>query len=132
LNRDDQSQIPSQRFPRGLNCQLGTSVIVGERVWNVECRFRVRIGPLSWKEFQRFTPTGEWLVPLCQLTRCYVGPELDFDVQPVLRASEVPFCRAGGEKSASSRLGWNTWLCSKTPGRDADDAVFSLEGNPQR
>jgi len=104
--------------------------VVGERVWSIENKFRVRLGPVGYEQFCRFTPMGEGLMPLCQFVRSYVGPEFDFDVQPVLRAQEVPECRLGGDVMAGSRLGWNTWLRSKTLPKDADEAVFVNEGYP--
>ena len=55
-------------------------------------------------------------------------PAVDFDVQPVLEAAEVPWCRLGGDRADPSRLGWNTWVRSRPFDHDVDDAVFSLEG----
>ena len=104
--------------------------MVGDRVWSVENKFRVRLGPLDYERFCRFTHMGEYLLPLCQLVRSYVGPEFDSDVQPVLRAEEAPECRLGGDILDGSRLGWNTWLRSKPLPKDADEAVFVNEGHP--
>jgi len=130
LSSEDQSRTPWAREPDGRNCQLGWNVVVGQRVWSVENKFRVRLGPLGYEQFCRFTPNGDGLVPLCQLVRSYVGPEFDFDVQPVLKAEETPWCRAGGDESAASRLGWNTWLRSRPMPKDADEAVFVNDGYP--
>ncbi|MBC8874494.1 MAG: type VI secretion system baseplate subunit TssG [Planctomycetes bacterium] len=130
LSLDDQSCTPSAIEPDGRNCQLGFNVVVGERVWSVENKFRVRLGPVGYEQFCRFTPMGEGLMPLCQLVRSYVGPEFDFDIQPVLRAQEAPECKIGGDIMAGSRLGWNTWLRSKPLPKDADEAVFVNEGYP--
>lgn len=107
----------------GLNNQLGVSVVVGERVWDIQSKFRLQVGPLSYADFKRFQPNGDALKPLCQLTRCYVGPEFEFDVQLLLRAEEVP--GAVGAKKAC--LGWNTWVKAGETPRNADDAVFSLK-----
>ena len=130
LSAEDQTQMPAARDPDGRNCRLGWDVVVGQRVWSVENKFRVRLGPLDYESFCRFTPLGDGLVPLCQLIRCRVGPEFDFDIQPVLKADEVPWCRAGGDERSASRLGWNTWLRSRPMPADGDEAVFVNEGNP--
>jgi type VI secretion system protein ImpH len=130
LSEEDQSALPSPRRPRGLNTALGLNVVAGERVWGVESRFRIRFGPLGYREFCRFLPSGDALRPVCQMVRSYVGPEFDFDVQPVLRAEEVPWCRLGGEEDPPPRLGWNTWIRSGALRQDVSDAVFSLEGLP--
>jgi type VI secretion system protein ImpH len=123
LSDEDTARIAGRD---GRNNQPGQTLIVGRRVWDVQSKFRVRVGPLSYADFRRLMPSGDGLRPLCQLARMYVGPELDFDVQPVLRAAEVPPCRLrwGGERS---RLGWNTWVHSRPMTRDVDDAVFGLD-----
>ncbi|MHC4398295.1 MAG: type VI secretion system baseplate subunit TssG [Planctomycetota bacterium] len=127
LSRDDQSALPQPEFPEGLNNQLGLSVVVGERVWDVESKFRVRLGPLPYRQFREFFPTGGALLPLCQLARSYVGPQFDFDVQPVLIADEVPRCILGGDGPDAAHLGWNTWVRSGSFDHDVDDALFSLQ-----
>jgi type VI secretion system protein ImpH len=125
LSREDQSALPNDERPEGLNCQLGRNVIVGERVWDIEGKFRVRLGPLGIEDFHRFTPDGDALKPLCDVIRTYAGSQFDFDVQPVLKAAEVPWCRLGGGESPS-QLGWNTWIRCKEFDDDVDDAVFTL------
>jgi len=130
LSEEDQSALPSARWPRGLNARLGVEVVVGERVWDIEGKFRVRLGPIGYRQFRRLTPAGDALNPLCQMIRCYAGPQFDFDVQPVLKAAEVPWCRLGGDGSDPSHLGWNTWVRSREFDHDVSDAVFSREGLP--
>jgi type VI secretion system protein ImpH len=132
LSEDDQSRLSSGFTFEHFNNQLGENVVIGERVWGVENNFRVRLGPLGYASFRRFSPLGDQLVPLCQLIRAYAGCEFDFDIQPVLRAEEVPETQLAGDGRAPSCLGWNTWLHSGSYPRDADDAVFTCEGWPSR
>lgn len=106
----------------GRNNQLGNGMVVGRRVWDIQGRFRLRLGPLGYEEFVRLMPQGDKFRPLSQLTRLYVGAEFDFDIQPVLKKEEVPMCRLG--KAAGGRLGWNTWIKTKEMAKDADQAVF--------
>jgi type VI secretion system protein ImpH len=131
LHREDRSQTSSDQFPQGRNCQLGRNVTVGQRVWSVENKFRVRLGPLTYDQFSRFLPGRPGLVSLCQLARTYVGAEFDFDVQPVLEASEVPRCQVGRPVQHASCLGWNTWLRSRPMPGDAADAIFEHSGYPE-
>ncbi len=130
LSEEDQSRMPTADEPQGQNMQLGVNVVVGERVWSIESKFRIRLGPLTYRQFQRLTPRGDTLVPLSQMIRTYAGPELDFDVQPVLLADEVPACQLGGDDSDPSCLGWNTWLSSQPLADDVDEAVFVHSGSP--
>jgi type VI secretion system protein ImpH len=128
LSEDNQSSLPCARWPQGLNTQLAADAIIGERVWDVEGKFRVRVGPLGYAAFRRLMPSGDALRPLWQMIRTYAGPQFEFDVQVVLQAAEVPPCILGADPSNRFLLGWNTWILSKQVDHDVSDAVFSLEG----
>jgi type VI secretion system protein ImpH len=117
----------------GANGQLAVNAVAGERVWDVASRFRLRLGPLRWDQFEAFlpdrtpAPARKALFILSQLVRLYVGPDLDFDVQLVLRARDVPECRLAADAVPGPYLGWNTWVRSAPLRRDADDAVFASQ-----
>ncbi|MFH1268259.1 MAG: type VI secretion system baseplate subunit TssG [Planctomycetota bacterium] len=127
LQADDQSSLPSAERPQGQNTRLGENVVVGERVWDVEGKLRVRLGPVGYADFRRFLPAGEALPPICQMVRTYVGPQFDFDVQLVLKGPEAPWCRLGGDGADASRLGWNTWVRCGEFTRNVSDAVFTMD-----
>jgi type VI secretion system protein ImpH len=55
----------------------------------------------------------------------YVGPELDVDVQLVLKASEIPPCQMRRSRADGPRLGWNCWATSQPVDQDSGDAVFA-------
>jgi type VI secretion system protein ImpH len=59
------------------------------------------------------------LPALCALLRTFTRDELEWDVQLVLRADEVPRAHLG----SGSRLGQSAWM-GHYDGPDADDAVF--------
>ena len=132
LDEADQSRVPTPGEYEGCNNLLGAEVVVGERVWSVENKFRVQLGPLNYPGFQRFSPQGDGLVVLCQLVRSYVGCDYDFDVQPILKAEEVPPLQLAGDGDPACNLGWNTWLSSVPFSQDATDAIFFHEGGPTR
>jgi type VI secretion system protein ImpH len=96
---------------------LGISITVGERVWDRQYKFRVLFGPLGLADYERMLPGGEHLPRLVALVRNYAGDELAWDVNLILKREEIPPLALGG----SARLGWSTWLSSRTPERDADD-----------
>lgn len=122
----DQTRMQLPRLGEQSNNQLGVDAVVGERVWNVENRFRIRIGPLSLQEFTRFSPLADRLAALHTLARTYVGPQLEFDVQAVVERDQVPSIQLGNESSPSC-LGWNSWLGNWPFQHDAQDAVFELD-----
>jgi type VI secretion system protein ImpH len=130
LEAKDQTRLPAGNVLGRRYHRMGDEALVGARVWSVEHRFRVRVGPLDYRTFRRLTPEGDLLRPMCQLIRTYVGPDFDFDVQVVLHADEAPACRiaAGGEKAA--RLGWDAWPRNREFVVAVDDAVFEDDGAP--
>jgi type VI secretion system protein ImpH len=114
-------------LPSGGNTQLGFGALIGERVWDVQSKFRIRLGPLGIRQFRQFLPSGDAHVPLVQLTRLYVGQQFDFDVQLILARREVPACELNGSGAQGVRLGWETWIRAGEVARDVRDAVFSVQ-----
>jgi len=98
---------------------LGTTCIAGERIWIAHLKFRVRIGPLPWRTYEQLLPGGAAHRQIAEWVRTYLGGELFWELQLVLRAGEVPECRLGG----NARLGWSAWLGAPPGGRDLDDLV---------
>lgn len=119
----------------GGNGELGLNTVAGDRVWDVQGKFRVRLGPLRYHQFlnnlpdRSPIPARKAFFLLGQLTRLYAGPEFDFDVQLVLCAADVPPCQLTEDQATGPRLGWNCWLLNE--GRpataDAEDVVFEGE-----
>lgn len=139
------------RLPRGLVpgafTQLGLDAAAGIRAWDQQARIVLRIGPLDLPYFERLLPNQPMLRELVALVRAFVGFEVDFAVNPVLRRDAVPplvlrapvttnatdevgLTREAGSSGAGPRLGWNSWLPNSTvmPRRvDATDAMFEAE-----
>jgi len=115
---------------RQHNNALGTSAVAGSRVWDQHAKLRIQVGPLSIAEYDEFLPSGSAFQPLVQLARYFVGQEVDFDVQLVLKAAEVPRCCLGAKGIGGPRLGWSTWLKTEDFTHDAGDAVAC--GGPTR
>lgn len=98
---------------------LGRNAALGARLWDCQEKFRVVAGPLRFAEFERFLPGGKPLSVLKDAVRNFIGDELAWDVQLVLRADEVPPTRLGG----TERLGLTTWLVSHAPTWDPGDVI---------
>ncbi|MBN2490941.1 MAG: type VI secretion system baseplate subunit TssG [Planctomycetes bacterium] len=127
IRREDRSILPGAGRTEGANCLLGRDAVLGSRVWDVGGRFRVRVGPLHYRQYLRILPNGDMLKPFCQMVRAFVGPELTFDVQVVLEGGEVPRWTLGGSEGHQAHLGWTTWLHALPMERGVDDSVFALD-----
>ncbi|MCS6996977.1 MAG: type VI secretion system baseplate subunit TssG [Casimicrobiaceae bacterium] len=116
----------AQRVETGAqSSRLGRGAVAGERVLDVQHRFRIRIGPLTYEAFERFLPGREAFVQLRDFVRNYIGMELAWDAQLILRREQVPTARLG----AFVRLGWSSWLAmpSERRLRDADEVFLQCE-----
>lgn len=127
LDEENQSRLGDRQG------RLGRSVVLGQRVWDVQGQFRLALGPLSYEQFVEFlpdkapTPRRKAFFLLSHLVRLAVGPELGFQVQLLLRGEELPACRLDSQAEVGPRLGWNTWLSAKPREGVATDAVFAGE-----
>lgn len=112
--------------------RLGVNTVAGEKIWDSGSKFRLRIGPLLYRDFVGYLPDPtpiperKTIYLLSQLTRLYVGAELDFEIQLVLHNFEVPDCLIQDveEGGLGLRLGWNTWLKSESMPEEVDDVRF--------
>ncbi len=107
------------------NSELGVNTIIGTRFWDRQSRFRVKFGPLTFRQFRTFIPNGSAFLPAGQLTRFLAGLEFDFDIQLILNAQEVPVCQIVSREEEAQMLGWTTWL--KTQPFRADDPQLVLQ-----
>lgn len=103
---------------------LGLTAVMGKFVWGAQQRFRLRLGPLNREQFDNFLPGGTALQELVAAVKTYVGEEKAWDVQLVLRGTEVPVTRLG----QSGRLGLTTWLGHRRREADADDVMLAPVG----
>ena len=61
------------------------------------------------REYARLPPSSESSQRLAALVRAYVGDELAWEANLILKKEEVPPLKLGG----SDRLGWTTWLTTR-------------------
>jgi len=99
---------------------LGQTTVVGSRFYDCQQTFRIRFGPMDLRSYERLLPGQESLRRLVAWVRNYVGYELAWEAQLVLKAEEVPDTRLG----QAGKLGWTTWLHSRPFQRDADELVL--------
>lgn len=113
---------PSDQWTLGSDTGLGSTTCIGARVWSNASKFRLRVGPLSLDEYKKFLPGTPALNRLRAIVRNYIGDELDWDVNLVLRGKDVPQAQLG----ASTQLGLTSWIGSE----DHPDEVADLFMTP--
>lgn len=106
--------------------QLGAGAIVGDEIWDQQSGVRVRIGPLSVRQYLDFLPNGTAYGPMKALTQFFSGGEIDFEIQLVLKHEEAPACELGQTGETAPLLGWTSWAASRPLERDPDDAVLRI------
>lgn len=102
---------------------LGVTTIAGNRVWDSQSKFRIKVGPITLAELRDFVPEGSAFQPAKDLLKLLTGSELDFDLQLVIKGDEVPACQLGGP-TPGPRLGWTSWLKTREFEHDDDQVVL--------
>ena len=88
---------------------LGSTALLGRRVWNQAARFEVRIGPLPFERFRDFLPFAhDAHGQLLSLIRFFADDELEFSVRLLLRAGDAPMLQL--RRNGDAYLGHTTWL----------------------
>lgn len=118
LNDDDRTKLGQ------ANSRLGTETIIGARVWDQQSKFRVRLGPLEFRKFEAFLPDGTAHKALRSIVTFFTGIELDFDLQLVLKAKQVPGTVLTTRAVRRPRLGWTSFLKTRAFERDDDQLVL--------
>jgi type VI secretion system protein ImpH len=100
---------------------LGHSAVLGSRVWGCQNKFRLVFGPLTLEQYESLLPSGKRLDKLIAIVRNYIGNELVWDINLILRSEEVKGVKLGG----TERLGWTSWLGLRTSLKDADSLLLN-------
>src|SRR6202011_2151133 len=73
-----------------ISGQLGLGVVVGDAVWDQQCRVRIKLAPLPAGRCLEFLPNGKADQPLCDITELFGRGDVEFEVDLVLKRDEVP------------------------------------------
>lgn len=111
---DLQTRLPGAN-DAGMNCQLGVNSICGQRCWQVQSRFRVRIRDLDYKTLMTLRPGSQRMRLLQTLIDLAAGPEQDFDTTLELPRHQLPRLRLDSTPERQPLLGWNTLLGEAPP-----------------
>jgi type VI secretion system protein ImpH len=100
---------PMQRNSLGVaNCALGVNGMLGEKVYDVNTKFRLRLGALDFDAYSEFLPNGSDYAALRELVRFTLIDPFEYDVELLLRAENVPSTTLAVDNPC--RLGHSTWL----------------------
>ncbi len=118
LGKNDISKLGSQ------NSELGVTTVIGSRVWDQQSKFRIKIGPIKFKQYAAFLPNGSAFEAFRSIVNFVVGTELDFDMQLVLEKQEVPSAILTTRAMRKPMLGWTTFLKTQPFKKDDDQLVL--------
>lgn len=102
---------------------LGRGTVIGEQVRDVQCKFRIRLGPMNAEQYDSFLPGRRNLLVLVAWVRNYVGFEFEWDLVLVLASDEVIGSRLGEKQ----QLGWTAWLGTRSAIDAAEDLTLAPE-----
>ena len=114
LEREDQWKL-------GSKFGLGNETSLGERVWSRSSKFRIIVGPLLLVDYEKLLPGGGSLSILDSIVKNYAGNVLDWDVNLILKAEEVPESILGRQ----GRLGMTSWIGKKSNNSDANELFLT-------
>jgi type VI secretion system protein ImpH len=117
------TELPTDcRFRMGdqpESATLGVACTLGSHVWDCQQKFRITIGPIGWDDFVHMFPGGQSLERLTAMVRNYIGDELLWELNLVLKQEETPSWELG-----SQQLGQSMWLDSAGVQDDPSDVML--------
>ena len=125
LDAENRAEMPTESRA-GRNMSLGRDVVIGRRVWDVQGKVRVVVGPVGEAEFRGLLPGGDARRALCEMVRLYLGLEFDAEVQVLLMPDAVPWAVLEYDEANGPRLGQNTWMRTHNFGRAVGDLRFAV------
>jgi type VI secretion system protein ImpH len=100
--------------------RLGVNAFLGRKVWQVDQKFRLVIGPVDNALYHALLPGGSMLPRVIAIVRGYIGDQLDWDIR-LLASREV---REPVRLTKRFRLGFNSWLGPRPQILPVQDVVF--------
>lgn len=107
------------------NAVLGSTAMVGARVWQRDLRMGIKIGPLARADFEQFLPGAKASQALDKLLKLFTNHALEYEVQLILRAQDVQSVALNSQRSGG-KLGWDTFVTSGPALQDRADVRYTL------
>jgi type VI secretion system protein ImpH len=106
---------PSDRSRLGhSNSRLGTDLSIGDSIFSVQDKIRIRIFTRDIEQYQRFLPTGDLCEPLADAVFFYIGDQLDWEAELAIPAGKVVASRLG----SFGQIGWTSWMSPNWAARE--------------
>lgn len=107
---------------------LGTSAILGDRVWQRDLCMQVELGPIPHERMQQFLPGSRGARALQEWLLLCFGSSLSFEVKLVLQRDHVkPLVLDSSRAPNLSRLGWDTFLQTAPANEDRADVCYDIQ-----
>jgi type VI secretion system protein ImpH len=123
LPKDDLSYL--SETGRQPEC-LGVGTVVGDSIWDQHGTVTVRLGPMSFEQYRDFLPGSGAARQLEVWLRLFGQGEFDFLIRLVLAREEVPKVPLTSEEQGKIRLGFESWLKTRSHKYDVDDFEYRL------
>jgi type VI secretion system protein ImpH len=107
----------------GAGSIMAVNAILGGKIPDRQCRFRIVIGPVDIDDYQRFTPRGSDLLRLVEWVRAFVGTEIHWELELKIRPHSAPPAVMGGPQ----QLGWSGWLGQSPSPEPVTGMIFEPE-----
>ena len=122
LDRAERTRLGARAHNQGV----GQGAVAGSSAWDVQHKFRIVIGPLTLAQYHEFLPGGQALERLQAMVRQWQGLELDWDLQLILAAAEVPALRL--HSGSRTQLGRTSWM-QQSPQQTEDrrDLILNVD-----
>jgi type VI secretion system protein ImpH len=120
-----QYDIPQYRravLGDGKTSVLGRNIQIGRSTMNITGKFEIRIGPVSFGEYNDFIMGHSGFDLLSEALNLYLDKPLAYIIVFIITSATIPVARLGfdfeNETYEAARLGYTAWL-----GRHAEDRI---------
>jgi type VI secretion system protein ImpH len=118
INEDEKFYL-AQKEDSGC---LGQSIIIGNCIHWINGKFRIIIGPLTFKEYIKLLPGTSGFKQLIEWVRYCIPFELNWDVQFILKSDEIP------QFENNVQIGYTSWLPTSKMRGNANDLILVNPG----
>lgn len=128
---DLRTRLASKKLPKGQNCRLGKSAMLGGKGWFAQGKIRIVLGPLNRQQFDRFAPGTTGLKALNELVRLYLGMEHAYEFVIDVKRSDIPN-KVQLTSKTKPIMGWNTWLSTSAAQEQDKDKTLRIRVSASR